>query len=109
MLEALGYAFESLCYKHARSSKRQGAPVDLLLERRNEVIHLCEMKFVGEPFVVTRAYAQLLKEEVQLFEEHAKVRGRIIVTRVAPFGLHENTWSKDLVELVVDGKALMGN
>ncbi len=127
-----GYAFESLCYKHAlelmraldieslvtsvgtwrhvpkgRSSTRKGAQVDLLFEGRDGVIHLCEMKFVGEPFVVTRAYAQSLKEKVQIFETHAKVRGRIIVTLVAPRGLNENTWSKGLIDRVLDSDALL--
>ena len=129
-----GYAFESLCYKHAleliraldienlvtsvgtwrhvpknRSARRQGAQVDLLFERRDGVVHLIEIKFVGAPFVVTRAYAQSLKEKVQLFEQQSKVRARIIVTLVAPFGLKTNAWSEGLIDRVVDISSLLGD
>lgn len=128
-----GYAFESLCLKHARelqralgienlvtdvgswrhvprskTAARQGAQVDLLFDRRDDVINLCEMKFSHEPFVVTKAFARELKEKVALFEQHTKTRKRVLLTLVSPHGLKKNTWSEDLVDRALDAKALLG-
>jgi hypothetical protein len=127
-----GYAFESVCLKHARelevalgienlvtevgswrfvptarSTRREGAQVDLLFDRRDGVINLCELKFSPGPFVVTKAYARELREKVELFERYTRTRKRVIVTLVAPRGLKRNTWSEDLVDQVVDGSALL--
>ena len=127
-----GYAFESLCLKHARELEsalgienlvtaigswrfvpsrvlrdQRGAQVDLLFERRDGVINLCEMKFAKEPFVITKAYARELRDKVALFEAQTKTKKRVVVTLVAPFGLKQSTWSEDLVEQVVDQTALL--
>jgi uncharacterized protein len=127
-----GYAFESICLKHARELEsalgienlvtavgswrfvpsrrtphRTGAQVDLLFERRDGVINLCEMKFSAEPFVVTKAYARELRDKVALFEAHTKTKKRVILTLVAPFGLKKSAWSEGLVEQVVDANALL--
>ena len=125
-----GYAFESVCFKHAReiqralgieslvtdvgtwrwaprakSSTRDGAQVDLLFDRRDAVINLCEIKFSTEPFVVTKAYARQLREKTELFERHAGTRKRVILTLIAPYGLKTNAWSEDLIDRVVDADA----
>lgn len=127
-----GYAFESTCLKHAReiqralrienlvtdvgswrhiprkkSSTRQGAQVDLLFDRRDGVINLCEIKFSDAPYVVTKTYARELAQKVTLFEEHTRTKKRIVLTLIAPEGLKKNAWSEDLIDRVVDGSALM--
>ncbi len=128
-----GYAFESICLKHVRelesalgienlvtavgswrfvprerSPHQQGAQVDLLLDRRDGVINLCEMKFSTEPFVITKAYARELRNKISLFEAQTKTKKRVLLTLVSPFGLKRNAWSEDLVEQVVDASALLG-
>jgi hypothetical protein len=127
-----GYAFESICLKHARELEsalgienlvtavgswrflpsgrtphRMGAQIDLLFERRDGVINLCEMKFSTEPFVVTKAYARELRDKIALFEAQTKTKKRVILTLVAPLGLKRNAWSEGLIEQVVDESALL--
>ncbi len=72
-----------------------------------DLINVCEMKFSQSPFVVTRAYAKELQTKLDLFERHTRTNKRLVLTLVAPLGLARNTWSQDLVEQVVDGKALL--
>ncbi|MEQ9503361.1 MAG: hypothetical protein RIT81_41255 [Deltaproteobacteria bacterium] len=90
-----------------KTSARGGAQVDLLFERRDGVINVCEMKFSKEPFVVTKAYARSLKEKLDLFERHTRTKHRIVLTLVCPSGLERNAWSEDLVERVLDASALL--
>lgn len=125
-----GYAFESVCFKHAReieaalgieklvtsvatwrfvprgkADARHGAQIDLLFDRRDGVINVCELKFSSGAYLVTKDDARELKEKIALFERHSKTRKRIILTLVAPDGLKKNTWSEDLIERVVDASA----
>lgn len=128
-----GYAFESICLKHAAELERalgidglvvargawrhvaprgrparEGAQVDLLFDRSDGVINLCELKFSQAPYVVTKAYASDLRHKIEIFERRTKTRKRCVLTLVSPFGLKPNTWSEDLVEVVVDGEMMLG-
>jgi len=127
-----GYAFEGLCLKHARELQhalgidnlvsqvatwrfvpkrgdrsRSGAQVDLLFDRRDDVINVCEMKFSREPFVVTKAHARALRDKITTFETRTKTKKRVVLTLVCPAGMAKNIWSDDLVDDVLDIEALM--
>lgn len=126
-----GYSFEGVCLKHALELQRalnivdevdtlgswrwlpsagnatsHGAQIDLLFDRRDGVINLCEMKFSTQPFVVTKSYARELKHKLDVFEARTRTTKRIILTLVAPLGLKPNTWSEDLVDQVLSADAL---
>ncbi|MCG8556161.1 MAG: ATP-binding protein [Proteobacteria bacterium] len=128
-----GYAFEGVCLKHAQElaralgisslvtalgswtclapkgkPEREGAQVDLLFERADGVINLCEIKFSRDPFVITKDYARTLKDKLRIFEQQTKTRKRVLLTLVAPHGLRKNSWSEDLVDRVLDARALLG-
>ena len=127
-----GYAFESVCLKHALELQRAlgiegrvvgmgawrlvgkpgqgargGAQIDLLFDRNDGLINLCEMKFSTEPFTVTKAYARDLKQKLELFETHTRTKKRLVLTLVAPAGLRANTWSEDLIDRALDVNALL--
>lgn len=69
-----GYAYESICFQHIRAikkalgisgvyteetswvNKERTVQVDLLIDRRDHVINLCEVKFTQEPFTLTKTY-----------------------------------------------------
>ena len=88
-----GFAFESVCQKHKeqiktalnigagvrtgvsawryhppRGSKIKGAQIDLLLDRNDGIIHLCEMKFSKNEFVIDKTYADELDNKVEIKE-----------------------------------------
>jgi hypothetical protein len=79
-----GYAFEQICMAHlsqikhalgigsvqTQSSVWQGceglnaAQVDLVIDRRDQAINLCEMKFSINRFVIDKAYAESLRQKI---------------------------------------------
>ena len=123
-----GYAFENICLKHVPQIKaalgiqgvyaevssfyfkggadRPGMQVDLLIDRKDQVINLCELKFYEGPFTVTRAYAQELRERVTSFRELSRTRKQVVVTMVTSFGVRANEQSIGLVQAEVEMQAL---
>lgn len=126
-----GYAFEGLCLKHAhlikralglgsvatevgtwrwiprqRSTTRAGAQIDLLFDRADGIINLCELKYAAEPFTITKAYARELRDKIAIFEEVTGTRKDVHLTLVTPEGLKRNLWSEDLVASEVTADAL---
>lgn len=84
-----GYAFEELCWSHWMQIKSalgvagvttelsgwaqrgddevEGSQVDLIMRRRDHIVNMCEMKYYGSEFVVTKNYHQkLLHRQTQL-------------------------------------------
>ncbi|MBX3226482.1 MAG: ATP-binding protein [Labilithrix sp.] len=128
-----GYAFEGIVLKHAaelrralgidavpceiasfrhvpksRSAATEGAQIDVLFDRADDSINVCELKYGREPYVVTKAYARELQTKLEVFERVTKTRKKIILTLVSPRGLVDNAWSRGLVERVVTIDPLMG-
>ncbi|MDD9941082.1 MAG: ATP-binding protein [Myxococcales bacterium] len=121
-----GYAFERLCFKHVdciierlgltsvgvtASSWRylpsrrvagtagpaRGAQIDLLLDRDDDTITACEMKYTDMPFTIDRQYARALGEKLSVFETVTKTRKAVQLVLVTAAGLKPNHYSEDLL------------
>ncbi|MCB0839225.1 MAG: ATP-binding protein [Bacteroidetes bacterium] len=113
-----GYAFEQICLYHIHQiklalgisgvishtfswksqDKEQGAQIDLIIDRRDQVINLCEMKFSVSPFVITKSYANQLRNKIAVFREETGTKKALYLTMVTTYGVNKNTHSVDLVQ-----------
>ena len=114
-----GYTFESICIKHISQIKKalsiagvfsisssfskkgtdseKGVQIDLILDRKDQVINLFEIKFHQKEFVMTKAYAESLKEKMDIFQSTTKTNKLLFWTFIAPFGMKPNPHSLDLI------------
>lgn len=108
-----GYAFENIClyhvpqikkalgisgvatevsgFVHKGSESEAGFQIDLLIDRADQVIHLCEMKFYDGPFTITKSYEEQLRLRRTRFREITGTRKTIFLTMVSTYGLVENS------------------
>jgi uncharacterized protein len=113
-----GYAFEMVCLHHLKEIKQSlgingiltttsswystdksaKAQIDLVIDRRDEVINLCEMKFSIKPFSIEKKYADELRNKIGLFREQTKTTKAIFMTFVTTFGLKKNEYSEAYVQ-----------
>ena len=112
-----GYAFEQVCLHHIRQikkalgisgvqcevcswsipqttldngTKQPGAQIDLVIDRRDQTINLCEMKFSVEPFEITPEYLKHIVERRELFRKTTSTRKALHLTFVTTYGLVKN-------------------
>lgn len=115
-----GYAFESICIKHLPQIEKAlsiagvfseasgfihrgnadfpGLQIDLVLDRKDHVINLFEMKFYREPWLLSKSDAAELRERISLFIQLSKTAKQVFLTTVTPFGLRKNEHSIGLVD-----------
>jgi hypothetical protein len=113
-----GYAFEQVCMAHLdqikkalgiagvqtnssawmSNDKNAKAQIDLLIDRRDHVINLCEMKFSLHPFSIDKKYAQELQQKIALFKQQTQTNKAIFLTLVTTFGLQQNEYANFLVQ-----------
>ena len=87
-----------------RSSKSSpGAQIDLLIDRRDDVINVCEMKFANGEFAIDAEYEKALLNKLEAFEREARPNKALHLTMVTSHGLTRNVHA-DIVqrELTID-------
>lgn len=109
-----GYAFENICLKHINQVKQalniggvitsesvwnskgdethNGAQIDLLIDRADKTINLCEIKFSETEYTITKSYAEELDKKVRVFKEVLKPRKTIFKTLITTYGVKKNNY-----------------
>lgn len=115
-----GTAFESVCLKHIREIKaalgiagvyteesawrhvpgkgNAGAQIDLLFDRQDFCISICEMKFSNSVFTIDKAYAAELTQKKDVFKSKTKTPKTLFIVMVTTFGTQDNNYKLGLVQ-----------
>jgi len=72
--------------------------IDLLIDRRDQVINLCEIKFSVALFTITKKYATNLAHKIMVFKEETQSKKAIHLTMITAKGLQQNNWAENLVQ-----------
>ncbi len=90
------YSFSSWRYK-PKAQNDKGLQIDILIERSDNCINLCEIKFYDGKFTVTKEYSEKLLYKKQKFIEVTKTRKTVFTTLITSFGAKENSWFLEAV------------
>jgi len=116
------FCFETLCLKHIQQIKKSlridvvystnsswfntNAQIDLLIDRDDNIINLCEMKFYNAPFTIDKKYYLNLKNKIAEFQRDTNTKKNIFLTMVTTFGIKENSYSNELVQNSLEMESL---
>jgi len=79
----------------------QRTQIDLLIDRRDRVINLCEIKYSLAPFVIDKDYDMVLRNKVETFRQATRTNKALHLTMIATYGLKENAYSSMIQSVVV--------
>ena len=110
-----GLAFERLCMAHTQQIKAalgiagvlsniyswrkeadetsDGAQIDLLIDRKDQVVNLCEMKYSLSEYVIDAEYEQKLRNKKSVFIGATNTKKAVHLTMVTTFGIKANAYS----------------
>ena len=77
---------------------KDGVQIDLVIDRRDQVINLCEMKFSINPFTIEKKYADELRNKIGIFKAETKTRKAVFMTLITTYGIAQNSNSLGLVQ-----------
>jgi len=116
-----GYAFEAVCFKHinaiskalhipdgatayawkhvpSKSAKDQtGAQIDLVFDRSDGVVNICEIKYSKSPYVIDKSYARILLNKAKVYREVTKTKKLIFISLITTFGLKKTINSENII------------
>ena len=101
-----GMAFERLCAAHIKQIKQKlgiagviteisvwrsrhatpGVQIDLIINRNDGIINICEMKYTGKPFKLDSAYDMALMQKREIFREETAVKKALHITMATSNG-----------------------
>ena len=110
-----GLAFERVCLQHIQQIKRglqiggvvthicswrhipdevhtQGAQIDLLIDRADNVIDVCEMKYCSDNYAPDKRSDEEMRRRLAVFEAVAAPRKAVRAVLVTPFGIERNAY-----------------
>ena len=115
-----GYAFEQVCLHHLSQIKKalsiggvicnvhswsckpftdkngiqwKGTQIDLLIDRADEVVNICEIKFVSDKYMIDSDYEERLRNRASLFRTVTKTKKAIHHTFITTYGVAQNLHS----------------
>jgi len=83
----------------------QGAQIDLIIDRADRIVHLCEIKFCTGPYELKKDYEQKIRERMTLFTTATKCRKTVVNTFITTFGVADGL-HKSIVDSEVKLDAL---
>jgi hypothetical protein len=81
-------------YTPKKDEEDKGAQIDLVIERGDRCINLCEMKFSATPYTITGDYANRIRERMGLFKTKTKTACSLVNTFVTTFGVAKGVHSE---------------
>jgi uncharacterized protein len=121
-----GLAFEQICFAHVAQIKKvlniggvssttyswytkgdsdtKGSQIDLVIDRRDQVINLFEIKFSINKITITKDYDAVLRHKIQSFRDATDTKKSVFLTLLTTHGLKENEYSRSSIqnELTMD-------
>lgn len=117
-----GLTFEALCRSHLRqikdklsisgvssevslwsckaTSEHSGAQIDLLIDRRDRIIDILEMKFSLDSYTITKEYDEVLRNKISVFREETGTKKALHLVMVTTFGLNTNMYSSRVQSVI---------
>ena len=81
--------------------EHDGAQIDLLIDRQDRVINLCEIKFSDREFVIEKEYDRNLRNKIGTFIDGTGCRKSIMLTMITPYGVKRGKYSSLVTNQVV--------
>ena len=120
-----GLAFERVCFQHIPQIKQamgiagvatqcyswkakggmhsSGAQIDMVLDRSDNIINICEIKFSKGEYTITKDYAMSLNNKVERFIDDTKTKKSILLTMITTNGVtHNEYWNQIQKEITAN-------
>jgi uncharacterized protein len=97
-LKISGVSSNTTTWQKKGNAKTKGTQIDLIIDRRDRIINLCEIKFSINPFTITKAYDLALRNKIAVFKETTKTNKAVFCTMITTYGLVQNEYSRSIIQ-----------
>ncbi len=114
-----GLSFEAICFKHINQIKKAlhipdgsdvsswrhtspnneepGAQIDLIFDRPDNIVNLCEIKYCSSPFGIDKKYASHIVGREKIYCKVTKTNKQIFHSMIVSGGLKKTMYSEEII------------
>jgi uncharacterized protein len=118
-----GYAFENVCFAHINQIKMalsingisssiasfiakpkeglSGTQIDLLIDRNDNCMNVCEMKFASSNYTITKADVKNIDSKKEVLIYHSKTKKHLFTTLVTTHAISDNEYKLNYINQVI--------
>jgi len=118
-----GYAFENVCFTHIEQIRKAlgiagvatsvssfisqptteipGTQIDLVIDRNDQSINICEAKFSTSPYLLTKQDIESFRRKKEAFQSHTQTPKHLFLTLIAAHGVVDNRYRSDIDQVIV--------
>jgi uncharacterized protein len=119
-----GLTFENVCFYHSKNiikalgisgvqttvsswsnrgdDEMKGAQIDMLIDRGDKAMNVCEIKFNENPYIITKNYAQEMRLKMTAFNHFTKNKKTLFLTFITAGGVVQNIESNALLQSTIN-------
>ncbi len=119
-----GLTFENVCFYHSNNiikalgilgiqttvsswsnrgdDEMKGAQIDMVIDRGDKAINVCEIKFNENPYLITKNYAQEMRLKMTAFNHFTKNKKTLFSTFITAGGLVQNSEANALLQSTIN-------
>lgn len=79
---------------NADEDMKTGGQIDLLIDRNDKTVSVCEMKYASGEYEITKTYASHVDQRLRTFRKVTSTKKSFSIVYVTPFGLHDNMYAR---------------
>jgi uncharacterized protein len=91
------YSQNSNYYKKTTKTDK-GIQIDLLIDRNDKVINVCELKFYSDVWRLSQKDREAILQKIALFKSLTKTKKQVFFTVISTFGIQPNEQSMGCVD-----------
>lgn len=80
--------------ENADDDLKTGGQIDLLIDRNDKTISVCEMKYAEGEYEITKAYANRVEQRLRTFRKVTNTKKSFSLVYATPFGLLNNMYAR---------------
>ena len=94
------YSWSSKAFTDSDGTQWKGTQIDLLIDRHDETINICEMKFSVAPYTIDADYDERLRSRTEAFRRLTGTRKALHRTMITTYGIVKNKYSGNVNQIV---------
>ena len=88
-------------YHKPDENTREGAQIDLIIDRADNIINLCEIKYARGKYILDKRELDALKHKREIFMAVTHTRKAVHLTMITPEGLKDNGYAHEIQSQVI--------
>ena len=86
-----------------KNTDEKGTQIDMLIDREDRTINLCEIKYSQGEYEISEAYDKVLREKLSIFQQATKTKKGVSLLMITSYGLKRNQWANNIhIQLTMD-------